>query len=70
MRISVEDKPEKLELYKHVKPVSTFGPLRCFTRFPGKRYSCTLAQYHEGPHVAHGFFKRVIAVWDEEERTK
>lgn len=63
MQITIEENPEKLEEYKHIKPAKTFGPLRCFEKFPSKKYSCTLSKGHDGPHVAH-FFKKVVAVWD------
>ncbi len=26
---------------------------------------CTLENHHNGPHVSHGWFNRVLAVWDD-----
>ncbi len=62
MKLTKADNPQEIEKYSHIKPAPTFGPKRCFAKFPGGRYSCTLEQYHDGPHVAH-FFKKVVAVW-------
>jgi hypothetical protein len=49
--------------YEHIRPAPTWGPVRCFARFPGAARTCTLAKGHDGPHVAHTFFKKVVAVW-------
>ena len=60
-----ETHPEEIEKYEHIKPAPTFGPVRCFAKCPGTPRTCTLERGHAGPHVAHGFPKKVMAVWDE-----
>lgn len=68
MRLTRSENPEEIEKYSHIKPAPTFGPLRCFARFPGPEgghLTCSLAKGHSGPHVAHALFKKVMAVWDE-----
>ena len=67
MRFTRDENPEQVEQYGHIKPAPTFGPLRCFARCPGAHYTCTRSKGHNGPHVAHTFFKKVAAVWDEDE---
>lgn len=66
MLITKKDNPAEIENYAHIKPAPVWGPLRCFERYLGKRYSCTLSKGHSGPHVAHGFFNKVSAVWDRD----
>jgi len=65
MRLIREEHREEIKKYEHIKPAPTFGPVRCFARLPGTARTCTLAEGHSGPHVAHGMFKKVMAVWDE-----
>ena len=65
MRLTRAENPEQIEQYGDIKPAPIFGPLRCFARCPGTHRTCTLAKGHSGPHVAHTFFKKVAAVWDE-----
>jgi len=66
MRLIREENPNEIEKYSNIKPAPTFGPLRCYARCPGTMRTCTLSKNHIGPHVAHGMFKKVMAVWDEE----
>lgn len=65
MRITRDQNPHDIKRYSHIKPAPIFGPMRCLARYPGRRYTCTLAAGHEGPHTAHGWFSKVMAVWDE-----
>jgi hypothetical protein len=67
MRFTREENPEQVEQYSHIKPAPIFGPLRCFARCPGTHRTCTLSKGHTGLHVAHALFKKVAAVWDEQE---
>ena len=65
MRLIREQNPEEIEKYSHIKPAPVFGPIRCFARLSQTVRTCTLAKGHDGPHVPHDMFKRVMAVWDE-----
>ncbi len=65
MKILREQDPDAIKNYEHIKPAPTFGKIRCFARCPGTARTCTLAKGHTGRHVAHGFRKKVMAVWDE-----
>jgi hypothetical protein len=65
MRVIREQHPEEIKNYEHIKPAPTFGPVRCFAKLPGTPLTCTLAKQHPGPHVAHGWRKKVMAVWNE-----
>ena len=60
----------RIKRYDHVKPAPLWGPARCSIRCPGTRHTCTLAKGHRGPHVAHGLFRRVVAVWDADARIR
>lgn len=64
MRLTVEDNPETIKRYGHIKPARGRRTGSCSTRCPGTARHCTLAKAHRGPHVAHGWFNRVVAVWD------
>jgi len=66
MRMTRDTDPHEIEKYAGVKPAPIFGPVRCFAKFPARRYTCTLAKGHSGAHVAHGWFKKVMAVWDDD----
>lgn len=52
-----------LSRYKHVKPVLPWQE-RCGRVAPGSTRVCTREPGHRGPHVSHGFFRRVVAVWE------
>lgn len=62
MRLTVEQNPESIKRYGHVKPAR--GTSKCYVRCPGTTRTCSLEKGHRGPHVAHGLFRRVVAVWD------
>jgi hypothetical protein len=64
MRLTVEENPETIKRYAHLRPAPLWGSVRCGVRCPGTSRSCTLEKGHRGPHAAHGLFKRVVAVWD------
>jgi hypothetical protein len=68
MRLTAKDNPETIRRYGHIRPASGWGVLRCSVRLPGTSRACTLEDGHTGPHVTHGAFKRVVAVWEGEGR--
>jgi hypothetical protein len=63
LRLTREENPEEIKQYSHIKP-SSLSTVRCFAAYPGTRMTCSLEKYHSGPHVAHGLFKKVYAVWE------
>jgi hypothetical protein len=63
MRLTVEENPETIKRYAHVRPAPAWAGPRCALTCPGTSRGCTLKKGHTGPHVAHGAFKRVVAVW-------
>ena len=64
MKLTVEENREAIRRYGHIKPAPILGAVRCSARCQGTRRTCTLERSHRGPHVAHGMFRRVVAVWD------
>jgi hypothetical protein len=65
MKVTGRTHPLEILRYTAIRPAPIFGRVRCFARLPGSRCSCTRNTTHCGPHVAHSFFKRIIAVWDD-----
>ena len=66
MRLTIEDNPERIKRYSHVKPASSKDGVPCSAQCPGSTRTCTLKRSHAGPHVAHqGLFRKVVAVWDK-----
>ena len=64
MKLTIEEHPETIKRYRHIKPAPSRKGGRCATRLSGTSRACTLSPGHSGPHVAHGAFNRVVAVWD------
>ena len=64
MRLTLEQDRETIKRYSHIKPARGWRTKLCSTMCRGTAHTCTLAKDHRGPHVAHGLFKKVIAVWD------
>lgn len=64
MRLTVEENRQAIKRYGHIKPARGKGAALCAAKCPGTTRRCTLSRDHRGPHVAHGWFKRVVAVWD------
>jgi hypothetical protein len=64
MRLTIEDNREAIKRYRHIRPAAHGGSMPCSAQCPGSPRTCTLRRGHSGPHVAHGVFKRVVAVWD------
>ena len=65
MRLTAERDPETIKRYGHIKPARGWGVHVCSARCPGTTRTCTLEAGHRGPHVAHGAFRKVVAVWDD-----
>lgn len=63
MILTVEKNPETIRRYSHIRPAPFWGSSRCHARCPANARTCTLGKAHTGPHVAHGKFRRVLAVW-------
>lgn len=64
MRLTIENDPERIKRFSHIKPAPMLGSVLCDAKCPGTVRACTLQRGHSGPHVAHGTFRRVVAVWD------
>ncbi len=64
MKLTIEENREAIKRYRHIKPASHPGSIPCSASCPGTSRTCTLKRGHAGPHIAHGMFKRVVAVWD------
>lgn len=64
MRFTREQHPDAIARYAHVRPARGRRTKRCGAGFPGGTRACTLELGHNGPHVAHGLWRRVMAVWD------
>lgn len=66
MRLTIEENPEAIQRYRHMKPARARGTPPCSARCPGTTRTCTLGRGHTGPHIAHGWFRRVLAVWEKD----
>jgi len=64
MRLTVEEHPEAIRRYAHLKPARGFRALLCRAALAETGRSCTREAGHRGPHVAHGRFSRLLAVWE------
>ncbi len=64
MKLILKENPDAIRRYAHIKPAPLLGARACGSPCPGTRYTCTLAKGHSGVHVAHGRFRKVVAVWD------
>lgn len=67
MKLTIHEDREQIRRYAHVRPAPRWGGPRCGARCPGTLRHCTLKKGHTGVHVAHGWLRRVVAVWDERE---
>ena len=63
MKLTVKEDRETIKRYGHIKPAPIWGSVRCSAKCPGTLHACTRKKGHTVPHVAHGTFKRVVAVW-------
>jgi hypothetical protein len=69
MKLTVQKNREAIRRYGHIKPASRLAASRCSAHCPGTKRTCTLERGHRGPHVSHGLFRKVVAVWDAGTRT-
>ncbi len=63
MRLTVEEHPQAIKRYGHVSPARPWKAL-CAERLPEGTRLCSREAAHRGPHVSHGRFRKVVAVWD------
>lgn len=70
MKLTVEENPETIKRYSHIRPAPPWRAARCSVTCPGTTRACTLEKGHRGPHVAHGRFGKVVAVWDDRSMTR
>lgn len=64
LRLTRMEDPEEIKKYSYIKP-APFSVPHCYAPCLGTKMTCSLEPGHEGPHVAHGFFKKVYAVWED-----
>jgi len=64
MKLTLEENPETIKRYGHLRPAPPWGSVRCSAKCPGTTRTCTREKGHRGPHAAHGSFRKVLAVWD------
>ena len=64
MKLTIEENRETIKRYSHIRQPILWGSVRCSAWCPGTSRNCTLGKGHRGPHVAHGHFRNVVAVWD------
>ena len=64
MRLVIEEHREAIKRYSHIRPTRGWRVKPCAARCPGTSHACSQAKDHRGPHVAHGFPSKVVAVWD------
>lgn len=65
MLLTAEEHPEAIKRYAHVARAGGWGGSECSARLDGTTRSCTRQRGHSGPHVAHGSWRKILAVWDE-----
>ena len=64
MRLIASEHGESIRRFAHLRRARSIGARSCAVRLAGTRHSCTREEFHRGPHVAHGAFRKVVAVWD------
>jgi hypothetical protein len=65
MLLTAEEHPEAIKRYAHVARAGGWGGSECGSRLDGTARSCTRQRGHSGPHVSHGGWRKILAVWDE-----
>lgn len=68
MKLTIKENPDAIRRYAHIRPASPMAARVCSTQCPGTNHTCTLQRGHSGVHVAHGRFRKVVAVWDRHAR--
>jgi hypothetical protein len=64
MKFTVEENREAIKRYRHIKPAKGRRSRPCSATCPGTVRTCAREKGHRGPHVAHGWRRNVVAVWD------
>lgn len=64
MLLTIEEHPEAIRRYAHVARAGGWGSSVCGSGLEGTARTCTRPRGHSGPHVAHGSWRKVLAVWD------
>jgi hypothetical protein len=65
VKLTAKEDPETIKRYAHVKRARGWRSRSCGSPCAGTSYTCTRARDHRGPHVAHGGFRKVAAVWED-----
>ena len=63
MRVLRSKDPERVARFGHIAKAGR-GRARCGVACPGAPFQCSRARGHSGPHVAHGWLRRIDAAWD------
>lgn len=63
MQLLRERDREEIRKYEGIKSAGLFN-LACGDPLSGTMRKCTRKALHTGPHMAHGIFGRIMAVWD------
>lgn len=70
MRLTIEENPEAIKRFAHIKPGPKRGGPVCAAQCPGTIRTCTLVRGHAGIHVSHGRFGKILAVWDKKTKAQ
>ena len=70
MRLTIEENPEAIKRFGHIKPGPKRGAPLCAAQCPGTIRTCSLVRGHAGVHVSHGRFGKVQAVWDKKTKAQ
>lgn len=69
MRLTLEEHPEAIKRYAHLKRARGLRARTCYAALADSPRTCTRESGHRGPHAAHGRFARLLAVWDSGTRS-
>jgi len=64
VRLTVEEHPQAIKRYAHLKRARRFGMRVCYAACPSSGRTCSRESGHRGPHASHGWFSQLLAVWD------
>lgn len=63
MRLTPEEREERLERFGDIKSASRLWDRRCGALEPGAARGCTRPRAHRGLHAPHSGFGRLLSVW-------
>ena len=63
MKLTARDNPETIRRYAHLRR-ARWGRAVCGARGSDTGHTCGREAGHRGPHAAHAWFGRVVAVWE------